>query len=80
MSKSTYLNDHWTLADGFGATAEQLARGLASAAAVHGSTYRQMGRGQNQRLAPRFCTLGGSPIAQAMPIGEPLSDNNANNH
>ena len=80
-NKPTYLNDHWTLADGlgFGATAEQLARvALLAQPPFTVALTGKWGAGKTSVLRQAFATLGGEPIAQAMPIGEPLSDDNAN--
>ena len=80
-NKPTYLNDHWTLADGlgFGATAEQLARvSLQAQPPFTVALTGKWGAGKTSVLRQAFATLGGEPIAQAMPIGEPLSDDNVN--
>ena len=81
MSKDTtkpiYLNDHWTLADGlgFGATAEQLARvALQAQPPFTVALTGKWGAGKTSVLRQAFATLGGEPIAQALPFGEPLSD------
>ena len=79
--KHIYLNDHWTLDDGlgFGATAEQLARvALQAQPPFTVALTGKWGAGKTSVLRQAFATLGGEPIAQAMPIGEPLSDDNAN--
>ena len=81
MSKPTYLNDHWTLADGlgFGATAEQLARvALQAQPPFTVALTGKWGAGKTSVLRQAFATLGGEPIAQALPIGEPLSDGSFN--
>ena len=81
--KHIYLNDHWTLDDGlgFGATAEQLARvALQAQPPFTVALTGKWGAGKTSVLRQAFATLGGEPIAQAMPIGEPLSDGNANKH
>ena len=80
-TKPIYLNDHWTLADGlgFGATAEQLARvALQAQPPFTVALTGKWGAGKTSVLRQAFATLGGEPIAQAMPIGEPLSDDNVN--
>ena len=77
MSKPTYLNDHWTLDDGlgFGATAEQLARvALQAQPPFTVALTGKWGAGKTSVLRQAFATLGGEPIAQALPFGEPLSD------
>ena len=82
-NRPTYLNDHWTLDDGlgFGATAEQLARvALQAQPPFTVALTGKWGAGKTSVLRQAFATLGGEPIAQAMPIGEPLSDGNANKH
>ena len=76
-NKPTYLNDHWTLADGlgFGATAEQLARvALQAQPPFTVALTGKWGAGKTSVLRQAFATLGGEPIAQALPFGEPLSD------
>ena len=76
-TKPTYLNDHWTLADGlgFGATAEQLARvALKAQPPFTVALTGKWGAGKTSVLRQAFATLGGEPIAQALPFGEPLSD------
>ena len=81
--KHIYLNDHWTLDDGlgFGATAKQLARvALQAQPPFTVALTGKWGAGKTSVLRQAFATLGGEPIAQAMPIGEPLSDGNANKH
>ena len=80
-NKPTYLNDHWTLADGlgFGATAEQLARvALQAQPPFTVALTGKWGAGKTSVLRQAFATLGGEPIAQALPIGEPLSDGSFN--
>ena len=80
-NKPTYLNDHWTLDDGlgFGDTAEQLARvALQAQPPFTVALTGKWGAGKTSVLRQAFATLGGEPIAQAMPIGEPLSDDNVN--
>ena len=80
-NKPTYLNDHWTLADGlgFGATAEQLARvSLQAQPPFTVALTGKWGAGKTSVLRQAFATLGGEPIAQALPIGEPLSDGSFN--
>ena len=80
-TKPIYLNDHWTLADGlgFGDTAEQLARvALQAQPPFTVALTGKWGAGKTSVLRQAFATLGGEPIAQAMPIGEPLSDDNVN--
>ena len=80
-NKPTYLNDHWTLADdlGFGATAEQLARvALLAQPPFTVALTGKWGAGKTSVLRQAFATLGGEPIAQALPIGEPLSDGSFN--
>ena len=75
--KPTYLNDHWTLADGlgFGATAKQLARvALQAQPPFTVALTGKWGAGKTSVLRQAFATLGGNPLAQAMPIGEPLRD------
>ncbi len=76
-NKPTYLNDHWTLDDGlgFGATAEQLARvALQAQPPFTVALTGKWGAGKTSVLRQAFATLGGEPIAQALPFGEPLSD------
>ena len=71
MSKPTYLNDHWTLADGlgFGATAEQLARvALQAQPPFTVALTGKWGAGKTSVLRQAFATLGGEPIAQALPL------------
>ena len=78
-SKPTYLNDHWTLADGlgFGATAEQLARiALQAQPPFTVALTGKWGAGKTSVLRRAFAILGGKPIAQALPIGESLSEEN----
>ena len=78
-NKPTYLNDHWTLADGlgFGATAEQLARvALLAQPPFTVALTGKWGAGKTSVLRQAFATLGGEPIAQALPIGESLSEEN----
>ena len=80
-NKPTYLNDHWTLDDGlgFGATAEQLARvALQAQPPFTVALTGKWGAGKTSVLRQAFATLGGEPIAQALPIGEPLSDGSFN--
>ena len=80
-NKPTYLNDHWTLDDGlgFGATADQLARvALQAQPPFTVALTGKWGAGKTSVLRQAFATLGGEPIAQALPIGEPLSDGSFN--
>ena len=80
-NKPTYLNDHWTLDDGlgFGATADQLARvALLAQPPFTVALTGKWGAGKTSVLRQAFATLGGEPIAQALPIGEPLSDGSFN--
>ena len=80
-NKPTYLNDHWTLDDGlgFGDTAEQLARvALQAQPPFTVALTGKWGAGKTSVLRQAFATLGGEPIAQALPIGEPLSDGSFN--
>ena len=75
--KHIYLNDHWTLDDGlgFGATAKQLARvALQAQPPFTVALTGKWGAGKTSVLRQAFATLGGEPIAQALPFGEPLSD------
>ena len=79
MSKPTYLNDHWTLDDGlgFGDTAEQLARvALQAQPPFTVALTGKWGAGKTSVLRRAFAILGGKPIAQALPIGESLSEEN----
>ena len=79
--KYIYLNDHWTLDDGlgFGATAERLARiALQAQPPFTVALTGKWGAGKTSVLRQAFATLGGEPIAQALPIGEPLSDGSFN--
>ena len=65
-NKPTYLNDHWTLADGlgFGATAEQLARvALQAQPPFTVALTGKWGAGKTSVLRQAFATLGGEPIA-----------------
>ena len=83
MSKDTnkpiYLNDHWTLDDGlgFGATAEQLARvALQAQPPFTVALTGKWGAGKTSVLRQAFATLGGEPIAQALPLEGSLSEEN----
>ena len=78
-NKPTYLNDHWTLDDGlgFGDTAEQLARvALQAQPPFTVALTGKWGAGKTSVLRRAFAILGGKPIAQALPIGESLSEEN----
>ena len=78
-NKPTYLNDHWTLADGlgFGATAEQLARvALQAQPPFTVALTGKWGAGKTSVLRQAFATLGGEPIAQALPLEGSLSEEN----
>ena len=78
-NKPTYLNDHWTLDDGlgFGATAEQLARvALQAQPPFTVALTGKWGAGKTSVLRQAFATLGGEPIAQALPLEGSLSEEN----
>ena len=82
-NKPTYLNDHWTLADGlgFGATAEQLARvALQAQPPFTVALTGKWGAGKTSVLRQAFATLGGEPIIQDMPISEPRSETQHNDN
>ena len=78
-NKPIYLNDHWTLDDGlgFGATAEQLARvALQAQPPFTVALTGKWGAGKTSVLRQAFATLGGEPIAQALPLEGSLSEEN----